>query len=91
MKEKRSYYKDLKCYRKKIDRIDDNIINLLNKRGGIVLKIGKIKKQAHINVIQPKREEEIIERMKLKSKVLEKTSVENIWREILEAFKIIQS
>ncbi|UCC18606.1 MAG: chorismate mutase [Promethearchaeota archaeon] len=91
MKEKMFQNEDLRRYRKKVDKIDDKLLNLLNKRGKTVLKIGKIKKKAHMVINQSQREEEIIERIKLKSIILEKASVENIWREIIHACKLIQS
>ncbi|MFX1419637.1 MAG: chorismate mutase [Promethearchaeota archaeon] len=83
--------KDLDSYRNTIDKIDNKIISLLNKRGKIVQKIGKLKREIHIDLNQPQREKEIIERMKLKSVIFEKVSIENIWREIMEASKLIQN
>ena len=37
--------KDMSEYRKEIDRIDDEIIRLLNERSKSVIEIGKIKKE----------------------------------------------
>ena len=54
----------LSDYRKEIDRIDDEILRLLNERSKSVIEIGKLKKQqdadAHLHT--PAREAEIIER-----------------------------
>ena len=36
---------DLSGYRKEIDRIDDEILRLLNERSKSVIEIGKLKKQ----------------------------------------------
>ena len=40
---------DLSDYRKEIDRIDDEILRLLNERSKIVVEIGKLKKQQDDN------------------------------------------
>jgi chorismate mutase len=50
-------------YRKKIDEIDKNIINLLSKRLYNVNKIGKIKHQLGIPIGDKSREKEILERL----------------------------
>jgi chorismate mutase len=50
-------------YRKKIDEIDKNIINLLSKRLYIVNKIGKIKHQLDIPIDDSAREKEILKRL----------------------------
>ncbi|MFX1320933.1 MAG: prephenate dehydratase [Promethearchaeota archaeon] len=77
-------------YRKIIDEIDNEIIELLNKRGITVSKIGKIKKLLNLDVYQPQREREIIERIKSQSKLLKPESIEAIWKEIFSASKSIQ-
>ena len=54
--------------RKEIDRIDNNIIELLSKRKGAVKKIAGIKRQENTPVIDKGREQEIINRLKKLSK-----------------------
>ena len=82
--------KELEKYRHEIDDVDTNIINFLNKRADIVLKIGEIKKKLKVSVYQPKREAEVIKKMKEKSTILNPSSVEIIWKEIMGACKTIQ-
>jgi len=82
--------KQLKEYRKLIDQIDSEIIELLNKRGITVSKIGEIKKLLNLEVFQPEREREILERTKSQSKILKPESVKAIWKEILSASRSIQ-
>ena len=82
--------KQLKEYRKLIDQIDSEIIELLNKRGITVSKIGEIKKLLNLEVFQPEREREILERIKSQSKILKPESVKAIWKEILSASRSIQ-
>ncbi|MEC4891181.1 MAG: prephenate dehydratase [Nitrospira sp.] len=56
---------DLSDYRKEIDRIDDEILRLLNERSKSVIEIGRIKKaqDADANLHTPAREAAIIERL----------------------------
>lgn len=58
-------HKDIQSYRKEIDRLDDEILRLLNERSRNVIEIGKLKKasttDAHLHT--PRREAEIIERL----------------------------
>ncbi len=82
--------KQLKEYRKLINQIDSEIIELLNKRGITVSKIGEIKKLLNLEVFQPEREREILERIKSQSKILKPESVKAIWKEILSASRSIQ-
>jgi chorismate mutase/prephenate dehydratase len=57
--------KSLQTYRKEIDKIDDEIIRLLNERASHVLEIGKLKKaqDSHANLHTPAREAEILDRI----------------------------
>lgn len=45
--------------RERIDAIDCSIVQLLNERAGMALKIRELKPQAHLSLYDPKREEEI--------------------------------
>ncbi|MFX1239713.1 MAG: chorismate mutase [Promethearchaeota archaeon] len=82
---------EIEILRKDIDKIDDKIVDLLNMRAELVVEIGKIKKQMKIEVLQPQREKEILKRVKEKSILLKSTSIEAIWKEILNACRLIQS
>ncbi len=56
---------DFSEYRKAIDRIDDEILRLLNERSKSVIEIGKLKKQrdAGANLHTSAREAAIVERL----------------------------
>ena len=90
MSEEKNQKDELENYRKEIDKLDNDIIERLNKRGEIVQKIGYLKKLLSMEVNQPKRERDIIDRIKKKSMILKPMSVEAIWKEILSANKLIQ-
>ncbi len=81
---------DIDELRKQIDQLDERILELLEERSNIVLKIGEIKKKLNIETYQPDREREIIKNLKSRSKILNNTSVESIWKEIIGASKLIQ-
>ena len=73
--------KELEELRDNIDIIDDKIIELLNERGKIVKKISNIKKVLKLDVHQPQREQEIIDRIKKKTTILKGHNIESIWKE----------
>src|SRR5205809_5665685 len=58
-------HEDIQQYRKEIDRLDDEILRLLNERSKNVIEIGKLKKQSGVeaNLHTPAREAEIVERL----------------------------
>jgi len=59
---------ELKRKRKEIDRIDQKLLILLNQRLRIAQEIGKIKKETGKKIYDPKREKEILEKLKIKNK-----------------------
>lgn len=77
--------------RKEIDKIDNQIIVLLGKRFFIVKKIGKIKKDLNINIVDKKREKEKLLQLKHRTKELNLPSIliSFIWKKIFShSYKI---
>lgn len=72
--------------RKKIDKIDEQILKLLKKRVDVVEKIGKYKKNNNIPIKDVKREKEVIEVLVKKAKEygLSKDIIQKIWRNIFD-------
>ena len=58
----------LKKKRKEINLLDLKLLTLLNQRLRMALEIGKIKKEMGKKIDDPKREKEVLERLKLKNK-----------------------
>ncbi|MGA2193535.1 MAG: prephenate dehydratase [Nitrospirota bacterium] len=54
--------------RKVIDEIDDQILDLLNRRSNLVIEIGRIKKEQKAELHVPNREKEIVDRLSAKNK-----------------------
>ena len=77
---------DLLKLREEIDKIDNEIIRLLNKRMEIVKKVGELKNTTNAPIYRPEREKEIIERLTEISKkeggILKKEDIEAIFLEI---------
>lgn len=73
----------LKPLRKKIDKIDDEILQLLDKRMGIVREIGALKLKEKAFIYHPKREQEILKRLSnLKAKHITNNAIKSIYNEI---------
>ena len=54
----------LKDLRKKIDDIDNRLLELLNERMNVVKEVGKLKNQNKSPIYRPEREQEILNRLK---------------------------
>lgn len=48
-------------WRRKIDEIDRQLIELLNERSHCALEIGRLKRQQEITIYQPDRERQVLE------------------------------
>jgi chorismate mutase-like protein len=51
-------------WRRKIDEIDDKLVELFNERSRCAIEIGKIKHTRNMRVYDPEREREILRRVK---------------------------
>ena len=51
-------------WRKRIDEIDQKLLELLNDRSRCAIEIGKIKRAQNVRVYDPERERDILRRMK---------------------------
>ncbi len=71
--------------RKEVDKIDRTIISLLKKRSQITGKIGKYKMKNSISIYQPKREKEILSKIRKQAKTigLDQDFAENIIKSII--------
>ena len=81
----------LKNLRTKIDKIDSDILQLLDERMDFVHEIGLIKSASKESVYRPEREKEIIERLSALSKgKLNPESIKAIFQEIFAAARNIE-
>jgi chorismate mutase-like protein len=88
-KENRSHFSPkLEKKRKEINLIDQKLLNLLNQRLRLALEIGKIKKEIGKKIYDPKREKEVLDRLKQKNKgPLKEEDLEKIFTAIMKAFR----
>jgi chorismate mutase/prephenate dehydratase len=80
--------KKLNEKRKKIDLIDRKLLDLLNQRLHIALEIGKVKKEMGDKIYDPRREKNILERLRLRLRLrnkgpLKEKDLERIFRPIM--------
>lgn len=81
---------DLKSLRKKVDRLDLEILSLLNERAGCSKEIGKIKRAGNQSVYSPDREREVLERLaRLNRGPISKEAISSIYKEIMSYSKAI--
>ena len=77
---------ELEKLRKEIDEIDNEILELLNKRAEVVIEIAHIKRNEKAKLYSPEREMEIFERLKALNKgPFPNDTLKAIYREILSA------
>jgi len=72
--------------RKKINEINNELINLLAERQKLCKEIGKIKKQEGLKIIDKEREQEMLSELKEKAKKLnlDEEYIENLFKLIIE-------
>ena len=77
--------------RKNIDKIDNKILELLNKRAKCVIKIGKIKQKEKANVEVPQREAELLGRLiSINKGPMTNKMVLHVFQEIINTLKRLQ-
>ncbi len=78
--------KELDTVRRNIDRIDQEILNLLNKRAENVLEVGRIKRSEKTKFYRPDRERQILERLARNNRgPFPNDALKAIYREVLSA------
>jgi chorismate mutase/prephenate dehydratase len=80
--------------RKEIDRIDEELLTLLNKRMEVVRKVGEYKNSSNAPIYRPEREKEIIDRLTKLSKsqngLLKREDIEAIFLEIFSTSRNLE-
>jgi len=79
----------IKKLRSLIDKTDKTIIKNLEKRFDIVKKLGKVKKNLRLNIVDKKREKEVFKNIKKYSQKYKK-EIEEIYKKIIENSKKLQ-
>ncbi len=83
---------DLPGLRQQIDAVDRELLALLNRRAGLALAVGELKKHEGSVVFRPEREAQVIDGLKAANPgPLASSSVAPIWREIMSACRSLES
>ncbi len=78
--------------RDQINSIDDQLLNLLQKRAEISKKVGSLKADSGAEIFVPHREHEIRNRLKKQNHgIYPENSIEKIWTEIFNASRGVQT
>ena len=76
--------KDFKSFRVQIDKLDLQILKLINERADLAAKIGKVKTENNDSVFAPAREEEVIANVLAANRgPLPEVTIRAIYREII--------
>jgi len=83
---------DIKQLRKRIDEIDDQILQALSERIRICKAIGDMKKKQGLAIKDPDRENQVFKRIKEKSAqfTLDPVQIEAVYREIVNICSAVQ-
>jgi chorismate mutase/prephenate dehydratase len=78
--------------RQQIDAVDRELLALLNRRAGLALAVGELKKREGSVVFRPEREAQVIDGMKaVNPGPLQTASIAPIWREIMSACRALET
>jgi chorismate mutase/prephenate dehydratase len=78
--------KDIEQHRRRVDAIDEKLLELLNKRAEVVMKIGRLKQKTQSDLHAPAREQEIYRRLERINKgPFPNEALRAVFREILSA------
>jgi chorismate mutase/prephenate dehydratase len=83
---------ELLALRQHIDAVDRELLALLNRRAGLALEVGELKKREGTVVFRPEREAQVIDGLKAANPgPLQSESVAPIWREIMSACRALET
>jgi len=81
----------LNSLRSQIDKLDQNLLKLMNERARLAIEIGKIKQDQATDIFAPAREEEVIQNILASNKgPLDEATVRAIYREIMSGSRALQ-
>jgi len=91
MTDSRNNNHDLSEFRRRIDKLDSQIIKLLNERASIVVDIGKTKRGSNAPIYDPDREQNVLRRIaKLNEGPLLPKTLQAIYREMMSGSFALQ-
>lgn len=77
--------------RRSIDRMDAQLLTLLNRRAALAVRVGRLKKRQGLRLFDPKREGEILRRLtRVNGGPLPPQAIRAIYREILRQVRRLE-
>lgn len=70
--------------RREIDRMDDQIVRLLNERASLIVEVGRVKRETNVPIYAPHREQAVLQRvLAANAGPLPARTVEAVYRELM--------
>jgi chorismate mutase len=81
----------LEEFRVQIDEVDRRIVALLNERTSVVEDIGRVKREAHLPIYEPKREDQVFANITESNRgPISPEAVRRIFERIIDEMRTIQ-
>jgi chorismate mutase len=78
-------------WRKKIDALDEQIVQLINERAQAAIAIGNLKHQRHLAVYEPQREQAVFEHVRrVNQGPLPDQEIQHIYERIMDVMRSLQ-
>ena len=82
---------DISDWRKKIDELDIEIVRLINQRAEAARAIGELKKTADLPVYEPKREQDVFDRVRAANPgPLDDAELLHVYERIIDVMRTLQ-
>jgi chorismate mutase len=82
---------DISDWRKKIDELDVEIVRLINLRAEAARAIGEIKRASDLPVYEPKREQEVFDRVRAANRgPLPDAELLHVYERIIDVMRTLQ-
>jgi chorismate mutase len=82
---------DIEDWRKEIDKIDEQLVELLNRRSQCAIEIGRIKRKLKLPIYSPEREAEVIEHVvSLNGGPLDCDAIKRLFERIIDESRSIE-
>ena len=83
---------DIEYWRHEIDELDAELLRLLNMRARLAIKVGTLKKAAHLPFCDPDREQYVLRRLQdLNTGPLDDRAVYKLFRRIIRESRRVQT
>jgi len=83
--------KGIEDWRKKIDELDHQLVELLNARSRCALEIGRLKRQHGITIYQPDREGQVLENAERANRgPLSDTAIRRLFERVLDEARSLE-